>query len=304
MIPERLKIGDCVGVVSPSGAIAKESIKQLEAGRKFFENQGFKIAIAKNALSNSLGYSASPEEKAEDLNAMFGDKNINAIVCSQGGENANAILPLLDFKLIKKNPKIFLGISDITVLLNVVYSKTGLATFHGNDLMWGFGRNPTKYDLREFKERLIEGKIGKINKNSEWTCIKEGKASGILIGGNINCLNKLIGTKFEPDFRKKILFLESYGESRTADELDWNFQKLKQVGAFDKIRGLWLGYYKSKDNFAIETVAGNALKEFDFPILKCNDFGHNTPNTTIPIGVKVKLDASGKTVEILEKCVN
>lgn len=303
MIPERLKAGDCIGIISPSGAMEKERMGQFEHGRAFFEKHEFKVILAKNALSNSLGYSASPAEKAEDLNSMFKDNSIKAIICSQGGQNSNSILPLLDFKSIAKNPKIFLGISDITVLLNAIYSRTGLVTFHGNDLVWGFGRNPTAYDILEFDDRLVGGKTGLITKNSEWICVREGNAKGVLIGGSINCMNKLVGTKFAPDFKGKILFLESYGEGRTADELDGQIQRLKQSGAFEKIKGLWLGYYKSKDNFAIETVVQNSLKEFDFPILKCNDFGHNTPNTTIPIGVKAELDADKRTLEILEKCV-
>jgi len=303
MIPERLRIGDTIGIVSPSNPVPSERIPEFEKGVNFLENEGFKVKLAKNVFANSLGYSASPQEKASDIHELFKDKQVKAIICSKGGENCNAVLSLVDFEIIKKNPKIFLGISDPTILLNAFFAKTELVTFHGNDLMYGFGRNPTEYAVKEFKERLVEGKIGFVNKNSEWICIKEGKAEGILVGGNVNCLNKIIGTGFEPDFKGKVLFLESYGEGRPSTKLDAELQQLKQRGVFEKIKGLWLGYYKPADNFKIEEIAKRIVGEYDFPILKCDDFGHNTPNTTIPIGVKARIDANEKTVEILEKCV-
>ena len=220
MIPKRLKVGDTIGIVSPSGPVNEELKHQFDKGIDFLKNLGFKVKIGKNALSNSLKYSATPQEKADDMNAMFADDEIKAVICSQGGANANSILPLLDFEIIKNNPKIFLGISDITVLLNAIYQKTGLVTFHGNDIMWGFGTEHTDYDEQEFKDRLIEGKIGEIKHNSEWGCIRDGVAEGVLIGGNLNCLNKLVGTEYLPDFKDKILLLESFDESNSPDDVE------------------------------------------------------------------------------------
>src|SRR3989344_7467375 len=210
MIPKRLCFGDTIGIVSPSGAVTKETMNQFNGGIDFLKNFGFKVKVGKNALSNTLKYSATPQEKADDLNSMFADTEVKAIICSQGGDNSNSILPLIDFNIIKNNQKIFLGISDITVLLNAIYTEAGLVTFHGNDLMWGFGTEHTDYDEQEFKDRLIGGKIGEVKNNSAWKCIREGIAEGILIGGNLNCLNKLAGTKYLPNFEAKILLLESF----------------------------------------------------------------------------------------------
>ncbi|MDC7125460.1 MAG: LD-carboxypeptidase [Spirochaetales bacterium] len=303
MIPKKLKIGDTIGIVSPSAAVSDELKNQFDKGIDFFKNLGFKIKIGKNALSNTLKYSASPEDKAEDINSMFADVDVKAIICSQGGANSNSVLPLLDFEMIKKNPKIFLGISDITVLLNAIYQKTGLITFHGNDVIWGFGSDYTDYDKQEFFDRLIEGKIGNVKHNSEWICVRDGMAQGILIGGNLTCLNKLAGTYYQPDFENKILLLETFDVSSSPEEVDAELSRLYQMGVFDKIKGLWLGYYNHKSKIPYEEIVMNVVKNYDFPILKCNDFGHNTPNTIIPIGTKIKMDATMKQVVILDKCV-
>lgn len=303
MIPKKLQIGDTIGIVSPSGAVSKELENQFNKGVDFLKNLGFKVKVGKNALSNTLKYSATPQEKANDINSMFADNEVKAIICSQGGANSNSILPLLDFEVIKNNPKIFLGISDITVLLNAIYQKTELVTFHGNDVMWGFGAEHSDYDEQEFIDRLLKGKIGEIKHNSEWKCIREGIVEGILIGGNLNCLNKLAGTEYQPNFETKILLLESFDESNAPDLVEAELYRLKQMGVFEKIKGLWIGYYNHKSKIPYEEIVMNVVKDYDFPILKCDDFGHNTPNTTIPIGTKIKLDATNKQVVLLDKCV-
>lgn len=303
MISKKLKIGDTIGIISPSGPISENSMGQFEAGVSFFKNLGFKVKVSKNAFSNTLKYSATPEEKADDINSMFADDEVKAIVCSQGGSNSNSILPLIDFENIKSNPKVFLGISDITVLLDAIYQQTGLVTFHGNDVIWGFGREYTNYDKQEFENILVNGEIGVVNHNSEWKCVREGIAEGILIGGNTSCITKLSGTKYFPSFNNKILFLEDYADSTPQEEFECHLYHLKELGVFEKIKGLWLGYYDNKDGVPYEEIAMNVLKNYDFPILKCDDFGHNTPNTIIPIGVKVRLDATNKQVVFLENYV-
>ena len=297
--PPKLQKGDTICIVSPSAPIISDIKVGFDKGIARMKELGFKVMIAKNALSNSLGYSATPKEKADDINNAFADTSIKAVICSQGGKNANSILPLLDYVLIKDNPKIFVGISDITVLLNTIYQETGLITFHGNDLIHGFGRNSSEYEINEFIDRLVNGKTGVVNKNSEWKVIKSGLAKGILVGGNLTCLLKLAGTKYFPDFREKILFLEDYGEPYTADVVSYEFHQFNQIGVFKHVKGLWLGHYKTKDDFKYEDIAQEILHQYDFPVIKCDDFGHNTPNTIIPVGVEVKLDGEKGEVEIV-----
>ena len=304
ILAKKLQRGDTVGIVSPSGPVTKDVKGRLDKGMDVLKSMGFKVRLSKNALANSLGYSATPQEKADDMNTMFADEEVLAIICSQGGSNSNSVLPLLDFETITKNPKIFLGISDITVLLNAIWKKTGLVTFHGNDVMWGFGSEHTDYDVREFGDRLMGGKIGEVTQNSDWKCIREGAAEGVLVGGNLNCINKLVGTDYSPDFKDKILFLETYGESGDSPgDVECELYQLKMAGAFDNIKGLWLGHYEHNSGISYEEIVTNVIGNLNLPILKCDDFGHNTPNTTIPVGNKVNLDATGKKVVLLEKSV-
>lgn len=304
MIPYKLKTSDKIGIVSPSSPITKDCMEQFNKGIKYLNDSGFEVAIAKNAFANTAGYSATPQEKAEDINNMFADKSIKAIICSQGGENANACLPYLDWETIKENPKIFLGISDITVLLNSIHAKTGLVTFHGNDVIWGFGTNPEPYDAQEFMDRLIHGKTGIINGNGVRATIRGGTATGKLIGGNIHCLLKLAGTTYLPEFENSILFLESFGFD--PEDCDCAFNHLKQMGVFDKIKGVIVGYiydeFAEQRDVHMEDVLLNVSDGYEFPILKINDFGHNCPNTVIPIGVTARLDSTRKEIVILEDC--
>jgi muramoyltetrapeptide carboxypeptidase len=303
IIPAALNQGDTIAVVSPSDPITSETKEYLHKGIEFLVRKGFKVELAPNALSNTLGYCATAQEKADDINQMFEASQVKAIICSQGGQNANSVLPYLNYRAIKSNPKIFLGISNISVLLNTVYSKTGLITFHGNDIMWGFGRDFTTYDEREFLTRIVDGKIGRIEKNKEWLCVREGSVQGRLIGGNLECLTDLAGTEYFPNVEGAILFLEYFGEESAPTHLSKSFHQIKQLGVFEKIKGLWLGYYKCKSDVTIEQVAAEVLQEYNFPILQCNDFGHNTPNTVIPIGAQARLDAANCTVEIISPCV-
>ena len=306
MIAPKLNKGDKIGVVSPSNPVTDDVLAQFKAGVKFLQDQGFEVVVGKHVFSTTLGYSATPQEKAEDINTMFADASIKAIICTQGGYTANACLPYLDWAVIQANPKIFLGISDITVLLNALYTKTGLVTFHGNDVMWGFGRDPDPYDVQEFINRLVEAQIGPVKPHRERKTIRSGVAKGKLLGGNINCLLKLAGTPYWPDFTGSVIFLEALDVLPAA--CDHMLHQLKHMGVFDQARGVVIGYIDGLDNKAeqpvkMEDVLQSVTAEYDCPILKMNDFGHNCPNTTLPVGGQVRVDADSQVLEILEPCV-
>lgn len=308
--PRKLSKGDTIGIISPSAAITPELLPLLKKGREFLHDLGFRTEISSNCMKELKGSAGTPEERAEDINSMFDNRKINGIICSQGGDTANSTLPYLDFKLIKENPKVIQGISDITVLLNAIQAKTGLVTFHGNDIMFGFGRNPTAYDVNEFTDRLVKAKTGELNKNSKWKSTRPGIAEGRLMGGNLDCILKLAGTPYQPDFSDSILFLEAF--ETTSSECDYKFQQMKQMGAFDRIKGVLIGYVwgmqkstKARKQEQMEDLLERITSNYDFPIVKCNDFGHNCSNTTLPIGVKVRLivKETDATMEIMERCV-
>ena len=310
ILPKKLKEGDLIGIVSPSAAITQDVLPQLKKGIEYLHSLGFRTVESKNLLKNMDGSAGTPEERAEDINSMFADHNVDAIICSQGGDTANSTLPYLEFKVIKENPKIFMGISDITVLLNAIHLKTGIVTFHGNDVIWGFGKKPAAYDKQELIDRLVSGKIGKMSKNSIWKTIRPGTAEGHTLGGNLKCILKLAGTEYQPDFRDSILFLEAF--EITPEECSYMFHQLKQMGVFEQVKGIVVGYIwglqksaKVRNKSQMEDVLERITVDYDFPIVKCNDFGHKHSNTTMPLGVRVRLNASDSVpeFEILENCV-
>mgnify|MGYP001591276890 FL=1 len=223
--PVHLKEGDKIGIASPSSTI-KNFPRRLKRGIKALESLGLKVVLGKNA-KNSQGHNAgTPEERAEEINNFFRDKEIKAIVCSTGGLNSNAILPLLDYETIKKNPKIFCGFSDITAVNLAIYKKTGLVTFNGPTVLPTFGEfgGPFDYSVKWVKKVLFQNSIigkldypkeyteeilwwekedirkRKIKKSSPPVFLTEGVCEGRLIGGNLNTLCILGGTEYMPDF--------------------------------------------------------------------------------------------------------
>lgn len=306
LLPKKLNIGNTIGVVSPSAPVTPELAGQFEQGTAFLEGLGFRVVVGEHVASNTLKYAAAPQEKAADINRMFADPAIQAIICTQGGATANACLPYLDWAAIRANPKIFLGISDITVLLNSIHAQTGLVTFHGNDLMWGFGRNPTPYDSAEFLACLVAGRTGAIPANRERRTIRGGSAEGKLLGGNLGCLLKLAGTPYFPDFTGAILCVEAI--DIPSERCDYLFQQLKQIGVFDRVRGVLIGYIDGLQNdpqavMQMEDVLLHVTGGYRFPVLKADDFGHNCPNTVLPVGGRVRIDADTHAIEICEPFV-
>ena len=289
MLSNKLNIGETIGIISPSAPITQELKEQFNRGLQVFKDMGFKIKLSKNIYANTLGYSSTVSEKVEDINEMFANKEVKAIICSQGGQNSNSILPYIDYEVIKNNPKIIMGISDSTAILNAIYAKTGIITYHQNDIIWGLGSEVSEKEVNDFKLRLIDGKNGKIEHFSKWSCLRDGIAEGVLVGGNLSTLVKL----------------EEYADESPLDEVDSKINLLKQHKVFEKIKGLWIGYYEKDTEIAkFEDVIMNNLQEYEFPILKCNDFGHNCENVVIPVGAKIKLDATNCEVEIIERILN
>jgi muramoyltetrapeptide carboxypeptidase len=273
---------------------------QFQAGLNFLKDSGFHILDPLSLAPRSA------QEKAQDLMRVFADKNVKAVIASQGGNSTEEILAHIDWEIIRDNPKIFMGISDITVLLNAIYHKTGLVTFHGNDIKWGFGRNLHQYDKDEFKGRLLNASIGQIPANGPRRCVRPGRAEGKLLGGNLRCLLKLKDTEYWPNFEDSILLLEAF--ELTPETCSKFFKQLDATGVFRKVRGIIVGYIYGMQALhpklpQLEDLISEYTAATSFPILKVNDFGHNCPNTVLPIGGTVAFDAQQCTVSIVEPCV-
>lgn len=304
IIPNRLKKGDTIGVVAPSNPIIGENIEEIKKAKEIVEKDGFKVKFSKNLFSNTNGYSATAKEKAEDINSMFYDKEVKMIWCAKGGENSNTLFEYLDYELIKNNPKIICGYSDITSLTNIITAKTGLVTFSGTNFKT-IATDETNYSYKEAIKRFVEGKLEIGEAQEEYITIKEGIAEGELIGGNLSLVRGLVEGKYKIDFQNKILFLEELG-FETGPALASNYlYYLKQNGVFNKIKGLWIGNYEHESKISLEKIIMDVIgSEYKIPIIKSNNFGHIETKTVIPIGTKAKIDTSKKIkIELIEKCV-
>ena len=172
IIPNRLNKGDVIGVVAPSNPIIGDNIEEIKRAKEIVEQDGFKVKFSKNLFSNTTGYSATAKEKAEDLNNMFADKEVKMIWCAKGGQNSNSTFEYLDYELIKNNPKIICGYSDITSLTNMITAKTGLVTFSATNFKT-IATDETDYSYKEALKRFVEGSLELGKEESGYVTIKE-----------------------------------------------------------------------------------------------------------------------------------
>lgn len=302
MIPQKLKKGDTIGLIAPSSPVLQEDLQAINNSIMLMETAGFNVKFAPNAISNKLGYSATAKQKAEDINNMFKNDEIKAIFCISGGFNSNATFDYLNYDTIKYHPKIICGFSDSTSLLNAIYAKTGLVTFHGPTFK-SLTSWQTEYGYEEVMKRFVEGGLSLGKVEDEYITIKEGKAEGILVGGNLSLVNEMVCGKYSIHFTDKILFLEELFVETPPALVSNYFYNMKQNGVFDKIKGIWLGNYDgavSIEQILLDTLEG----EYKFPIVKSNNFGHIDKKTVIPIGTMAKIDTSLENkIELMENCV-
>lgn len=324
--PRHLRKGDKVGIVSPSSAI-KNFPQRLDRGIKALEDLGLKVVLGRNA-KNLQGYNAgTAEERADDINDFFKDNEIKAIICSTGGETANSVLPFLDFELIKNNPKIFCGFSDVTTLNLAINRITGLITFNGPTVLPTFGEfgGVNSFTLEHFRKAVfVNTPIGFLNNPAEYTeeilwwdkednrrrqmkpaspyeFITPGCATGKIIGGNFIILCTLIGTKYFPELEDAILFLEDEGE--TTSSVERRLTQLEQVGVFNHIKGLIFGRpfnFKESDDRTLKDILTEFGSKYDLPVVFNLDCGHTSPMITLPIGVRAEMDSNKNTINILE----
>lgn len=336
--PKKLKKGDTIAFIAPASGLAVIFKERLEKGKEFFEKLGYKVKILPTALKTSGISSDTAENRAKDIMNSFRDKEIKAIICTIGGNTSHQTLEYLDFDVIKKNPKIFCGYSDITTLHLAFYVKTGLIGFYGPAVIPQFGDipKPDKYTVDYFF-KAVTGKIGKIRQSKEWTddksidwmdkdysrekrkskknlgyeWLKHGKVEGIILGGCLPVVLHLAGTKYWPDFKNKILLLETpegndYKKGETLANVDSAMGDLRNLNVFKQIKGIVFGRGYSYNDEQIKQLKEIILyntRGYKFPILYGVDIGHSDPMITISLGVKVKIDSSKNNFEIVESGV-
>lgn len=319
--PQKLKEGDYIGIVAPAASASLISRKILNLAKKNLESLGFNVLYGKNIFRYNKLSIENIEERIEDLHQMFVSKKIKAIMAVIGGYTSNQLLPFIDYKLIKKNPKIFIGFSDITAIQNAIFTKTGLVTFSGPCFATLAQTHPPfNFELNYFKKILIEGETNikletskfwaddewwktpekprKLKKNTGWRIIKNGKAKGVIIGGNLSTFLLLLGTPYCPSFRNKILFIEE-DPCMNKGMVERMITQLVQVPEFSQIKGLVVGRFGEKTGLT-SVEEKNLLKKltynFDIPVISNVDIGHTSPMITFPIGGECKIDTKDPSI--------
>lgn len=291
--PEHLKIGDKVGLIAPSGPVIKERIKPaIEAVKKL----GL-IPVIGKSCNSSRGFLAGDDKtRANDINIMFADKEIRGIFAMRGGYGAARILDKLDFDLIKNNPKIFVGYSDITALHIAFNQRCNFITFHGPMIATELYKGVDCYTLNSLKRNIFCSEpLGVINNpdSEAFKTLVSGCAEGIITGGNLSLLVSSIGTKYEIDTKGKILFIEEVDE--TPYKIDRMLLQLKQSGKFKDAVGIVLGQWTRCESenlersLSLKEVFEDLIVDENKPVIYEVQCGHSTPTMTIPMGAYSKI---------------
>lgn len=305
--PKALKPGMTIGICATAGATTDFS--SLNSFISFLEGKGFLVKEGKNTRTRYGYLSAKDEDRAAEFMDMIKDPLVDAILFTRGGWGCARILGLLDYTTIKHNPKIILGFSDITSLINVIHQKTGLVTFHGpnGNATWdGYSWSVLEQLICLGEQLTLEIPDVEL-KDPQPETLVEGICKGELIGGNLSVLVNLIGTDFEPNWKSKILFLEEVHEEPY--RVDRMLCQMKHRGVFEQIHGLVLGQFKdcgASDKLGSMTlleVFRDYFGKLDKPVMIGAPIGHIKHKYTLPVGVYAELDTCTRTIKMLDSAV-
>jgi muramoyltetrapeptide carboxypeptidase LdcA involved in peptidoglycan recycling len=330
----RLSPGDHVGIISPSWGGAALFPHRVELGVRALERLGLRVKLGRHAL-NSRGFvSDSPANRAADVHDMFRDPEVRLIVAAIGGAHSCHLLPYLDFDLIREHPTLFMGYSDITVLNVAIWAATGLVTFNGPALLTDFAEYPEMFEYtrswfwrtvtrpdpvgaiapsadwtEEFLDWAKQEDLTRpraMQRSGGWTWLKRGTAEGVLVGGCIESLQHLRGTRFWPSWERCILFVETSEMAPPPSVVDGMLMDYQNMGVFNRIRALLVGRpmrYTDDQRQQLRDVVLEHTKKFEFPVVTDMDFGHTAPQFTLPIGCRARVDVTAQRFEILESAV-
>ncbi|OGI15751.1 peptidase S66 [Candidatus Micrarchaeota archaeon RBG_16_49_10] len=320
MMPEKLKRGDEIRVIAPSRSMGLISEESKRVAIRRLEELGLKVTFSDHVDEMNEFSSSKISSRVEDLHMAFSDKNVKAILTVIGGFNSNQILEYLDYKLIKSNPKILCGYSDITALSNAIFAKTGVVTYSGPNFS-SFGMlKGFEYSLEYFKRCLFEKGPITVRPSEEWSddewykdqndrefikntghfLINKGEAEGTIIGANLVTFQHLAGTPFMPSFKNSIVFVEDDYEERP-HHFDSTLIALSLLPQFSEVRGVVIGRFQRESGIERETLTKTIKtnKKFDdIPVIAGVDFGHTAPQITFPIGGKARLVAERDNLEL------
>lgn len=307
--PKRLKKGDTIGIISP--ASAPNDLFKIEKGVTYLESLGYNVKVGKHSGSYHGYLAGTDEQRVNDLHEMFKDKEVKAIICTRGGYGSPRLLDKIDYKLIAKHAKIFVGYSDITAIQMAFLEKANLLTFAGPMLAVDLFNSVSPFTEEMFWALLTSNKkFGRIELpgNEKIFPVVKGIAKGRLIGGNLATFLSVAGTQYFPDLKHKILLLEEISEAPY--RVDRMLNQLKLMGAFKKISGLILGSFvdcnepdPDKKTLTTGEVVANYVDKLNIPVVYNFSHGHIHDLITVPFGAFFQLNASKSIVEITESVV-
>ncbi len=303
---KRLKVGDSVGLISPGSSVPKQKVEQaILTTRKL----GLEPILGDHAMGEYGFLAGTDVERLADLHKMFTDPTIKAIWCIRGGYGCTRLLPKIDFEIIRQNPKVLIGYSDITALHLAIARKTGLVTFHGPVA----SSNPTEYTVDQLQ--LIFGEVPIIdlkpkateNKSQDFVTINPGIADGSLIGGNLSLLAALAGTAWSPSYARKLVFMEDVGEKPY--RIDRMLVQLSQATDIRSAAGIILGTFHDCEpdpgdrSFSLRETLEKHFSDWQIPIAYGLPFGHIDDQITLPVGIRARFDSSTPTIHFLESAL-
>lgn len=308
--PPRLREGDRVALVTVSAPEAAQNPDRVERGLAYLHKLGLDPVPFPHAFASTKAYlAAEPEELAQDINAVFADPSIKAVICTGGGTNANRLLPYLDYDLMRAHPKVLVGMSNPAVVLNAVYARSGLITFHGPVLVWNLGDPDglTEPTLASFRATLWRptppGKL--VDHQRSWRFLRPGRARGRLLGGNLWTIQSLLGTPYCPSWEGALFFWEDI--AKEPRRIDAALTHFRLAGVFDQIAGMIIGRLVECEatgpSLNVPEIVADLTKDYSFPILYDVLFGHTDDKLTLPLGVQATIDSATGTFSIDEAAV-
>jgi muramoyltetrapeptide carboxypeptidase len=308
--PSRLRKGDLISIISP--ASAPRDSNKVHKGVEYFESLGYRVTISKNVFDVNGYLAGTDEERAEDLNQAFADKNVKAIICSRGGYGTPRILDKVNYGAIKKNPKILVGYSDITALQLAIFKKTGLVTFSGPMMAVEFGGNVDSYTEEMFFDMLTHHKkVGVLRSHKDFRFSFKGKkkSQGRLIGGNLSLITSILGTGYVPDFVGTVLLIEEVSEEPYS--IDRMLTQLRLAGILSNVSAFALGQFtncvpeeQNKPHRTLGQILSEDLFSMGKPAVSNIPYGHVPVKMTLPIGILTSVDPVKKKFSIDEPAVS
>lgn len=304
ILPPSLARGDTIALVAPAGPVKEQDT--FIAGIRLLREMGFQVKYNRELLATGAGYLAAADQvRAAEFNRMWADEEVKALLCVRGGYGSLRMIDMLDMELIRQRPKILIGYSDITVLLNVIFKETGLITFHG-PMLTSLARSDRK--SVELFLAILTGRPVSDIKTESLEVLRSGKATGCLLGGNLTTLVHLLGTSYESVWDRTILVLEDVDEAPY--RIDRMLTQLRKAARLDRLRGLILGTFCAEpfaedDECDYESVWNRSLElvgALNIPIWANFPVGHSARNNILPLGIEVEMDSAAGALHFLGPC--